>query len=419
MNTLHIQHHKTLRPRPSSVCVLLVLFTTFFASETPRAQGADEVSPALSAPTVKPEGTAQEQSTSDSSAETPWYDRIRFSGDFRSRYEGFYQTNRETRNRGRFRLRLRVDTDINDDARFQLQVASGDSGTPVSTNQSFTSFFRPKPFNLDRAYLAYNPQAVSAVTLGAGKFGFPQNRTQMVFDNDLNVEGGWEQASWDLTDGVGIKLVALQTAVTEVKRDDDAFMLAGYGELNVKGSRGDFSVSAANYAWVNPNLIAVGQTDGVLSSARTNEVIRDAAGSVVGFASGFNVIDVIAEATIQTARPDYPVRILADFARNTRAASDRNSGFWLEAEYGRPRAVHTWGATYTYGWIEQDVSPSAYVFSDMPGTNLRLHMIEASYIPKNGLSFDVTLHLTKRLMVPDETPNDLLARLHVAIVARF
>jgi hypothetical protein len=386
--------------------------------ETSFAQGPDGNSSASGAPVVESEATAEEAGAKDWGVETAWYDRLRISGDFRSRYEGFYQADREARNRGRFRVRLRVDTDINDDARFQLRVASGDSGTPVSTNQSFTSFFRPKPFNLDRAYLVYNPQGASAITLGMGKFGFPQNRTQLVFDDDLNVEGGWEQVSWDFADGVGINLVALQTAVTEVKQDDDAFMLAGYGELIFEGSRADFSVSAANYGWVNTNLIAVGQHEGVLGSALTNEVIRNV-GSVVGFASEFNVIDVIAEATIQTDRPDYPVRLLVDFARNTRAASDRNSGFWLEAEYGRPRAVHTWGATYTYGWIEQDVSPSAYVFSDIPGTNIRLHMIETSYIPKNGLSFDVTLHLTKRLVVPEDAPNDLLARLHVAIVARF
>ena len=289
----------------------------------------------------------------------------------------------------------------------------------MSTNQTFTSFFRPKPFNLDRAYLAYNPRAASALTLGAGKFGFPQHRTQMVFDDDLNFEGGWEQMSWDLSDGVGINLVALQTAVTERSRDNDSFMLAGYGELSVEGSRADFSLSAANYAWGNPDLIVAGQTDGVLGSILTNALIRNRAGRVVGFASGFNVVDVIAEATIQTGRPDYPIRLLADFARNTRAANDRDSGFWLEAEYGRPRAVNSWGATYTYGWIEQDASPSAFVFSDIPGTNIRLHMIETSYIPKSGLSFDVTLHLTKRLVVPDEISNNLLARLHVAIVARF
>ena len=394
-----------------------------FAGEMLHAQDIDPSLPPASEPVSEPETTdaettVEEAGSQDSDAEAPWYDRIRFSGDFRSRYEGFYQADSETRNRGRFRLRLRLDTDINDDARFHLQVASGDSGTPVSINQTLTSFFRPKPFNLDRAYLAYNPQA-SALTLGVGKFGFPQNRTQMMFDDDLNFEGGWEQVSWDPSDGIGINLVAIQTAVTEVSRDNDAFMVAGYGELSFDGSRADFTLSAANYGWTNPDLIAVAQSGGVLRSTLTNDVVTNSGGQVVGFASRFNVVDVIAETIIQTARPNYPVRLLADFAHNTRAASDRDSGFWLEVEYGNPRAVNTWGAVYTYGWIQQDVTPSAFVFSDIPGTNLRLHMIETSYIPKSGLSFDVTLHLTRRLDVPEETPNDLLARLHVAIVARF
>ena len=63
----------------------------------------------------------------------------------------------------------------------------------------------------------------------------------------------------------------------------------------------------------------------------------------------------------------------------------------MEAEYGAPRATGTWGAGYTYGSVEQDVSPSAFVFSDMPGTNVRLHMIKASYILKTGFSLDATL----------------------------
>jgi hypothetical protein len=85
---------------------------------------------------------------------TPWYERIRFGGDFRSRYEGFYQDDAETRHRVRMRLRLRLDTDINEDVGLHLQLASGDPGTPVSTNQTFTAFFLPKSFSLDRAYLA-------------------------------------------------------------------------------------------------------------------------------------------------------------------------------------------------------------------------------------------------------------------------
>ena len=361
----------------------------------------------------------EETEAQDASEDPKWYDRLEFSGDFRSRYEGFYQEGRQTRNRSRLRLRLRLNAQINEDARFQLQVASGDPGTPVSTNQTFTSFFRPKPFNFDRAYLAYNPKAASALTLGMGKFGPPQTRTQLIFDDDLNFEGGWEQASWSLSDGVNVNLIAMQTAVNEVSRGADSYMLMGYGEVSFDGDRTDFQVSVADYGWGNPDSIVPGQLDGPLSAILTNELARGPQGQAIGYASGFNVIDVIGEATVQTGRPGYPLRFLAEFAHNTRAANDRDSGWWFEAEYGSPRAAHTWGAAYTYGWLEQDLTPSAFVFSDIPGTNLRLHMIETSYVPKAGLSVDVTLHLTRRLFVPEGDSNNLLARLHVAIVARF
>ena len=346
----------------------------------------------------------------------PWYERLRFSGDFRSRYEGFYQDGAETRNRIRLRLRLRLDAGINDDLRFQVQIASGDVGTPVSTNQTFTGFFAPKPLNLDRAYLAYNPQAVSALTLGLGKFGLPQPKTQMVFDDDLNVEGGWQQVAWSPSNGLGINLTALQTAVNEVSRSSDAFMLAGVGGVTVDLGPHAFELSLANYHWNGADQIALAQTAGPLKAILTNEVIRDAVNDVVGFASQFNVVDFIAEATLETGREGYPLRLLVDVARNTRAASARDSGVWVEAAYGDPGAPGTWGLGYTHGWIEQDATPSAFVFSDMPGTNLRLHMFEASYVPLPALSLDVTLHVSRRLG-GDVAP--WLSRLHTAAVLRF
>ncbi|MEE2638768.1 MAG: putative porin [Acidobacteriota bacterium] len=135
-------------------------------------------------------------STQSLAQTAPWYERIQFGGDFRPRYEGFYQDGSETRHRSRFRLRLRIDSDVNDDTHLQIQIATGDPGTPVSTNQTFTSFLRPKPFNLDRANIRYNPKGASALTLTMGKFGPPMTRTQMVWDNDLNFEGGYERVAW-------------------------------------------------------------------------------------------------------------------------------------------------------------------------------------------------------------------------------
>jgi hypothetical protein len=364
-----------------------------------------------------PPGQAQD---APAAARPPqWYERLRFGGDFRSRYEGFYQEDQETRNRIRLRLRVRLDTDINEDTQFHLQVASGDPGTPVSTNQTFTGFFLPKPFSLDRAYLVYNPKAAPALTLGLGKFGAPQTTTQLVFDEDLNYEGGWEQVSWKASPRVGVTLLALQTAVNELSGAPDAYMLGGYGEVSVEVGRATLQFSAADYTWGNPNQIAVASSGGPLHSILTNTVVRNATGSVVGFGSPFNVVDLIAEATVRTRKADYPLRLLVDFARNTRAGNDRDSGLWLEAEYGRPRATGTWGAGYTYGRVEQDVSPSAFVFSDMPGTNVLLHMLRGSYVPKSGLSLDATLHLTQRLAPPAGTPNPWLSRLHLGAVVRF
>ena len=361
---------------------------------------------------------ADDESAQQSTTAT-WPDKLSLSGDFRSRYEGFYKTSRPTRNRTRLRLRLRIDSEINNDTRFQLQVASGDPGTPASTNQTFEGFFQPKPLNLDRAFVAYNPRAAEAITLGIGKFPTPVMRTQMTFDDDLNFEGGWEQFSWKPQENVAIDLVALQTAVNEVSRGADAYMLGGYGAASFTFGSNSLQLSAANYMWRNADQIVAAQASGELASILTNRVIRNDAGIATNFASEFNVVDIIAEATLNTPNPDYPLRLLIDYAVNTKATTDRK-GFWIEAGYGDPGPVGSWGATYTSGWIEQDVTPSAFVFSDMPGTNIRLNMIETSYVVKAGVSLDVTLHLTKKLVVAqNDTSNHLLARLHVATVIRF
>jgi len=361
-----------------------------------------------------------DESSSEATEEISWTERLTISGDFRARYEGFYKSGRSTRNRGRFRLRLRLDTQINEDTNFHLQVASGDPGTPASTNQTLKGFFQPKPFNLDRAYIAYNPQAAKALTLGIGKFPTPVLRTQMTFDDDLNFEGGWEQVSWQPHERIDIDLGSIQTAVNEVSRGADAYMIGGYGAASFAFGSHSLQFSAANYMWRNADQIVAAQASGKLTSILTNRVIRNSNGIATNYASEFNVIDVIAEATLATPHSGYPLRLLVDYAVNTRATTSQNNGLWIEAGYGDPGPVGSWGATYTSAWIEQDVTPSAFVFSDMPGTNIRLNMIETSYVVKPGVSLDVTLHLTKRLIVSEnDTSNHLLSRLHVATVIRF
>ena len=349
----------------------------------------------------------------------PWYERIEFGGDFRSRYEGFYQDGRTTRHRSRFRLRLRIDSDINDDTHLQIQIASGDPGTPVSTNQTFTGFFQPKPFNLDRANIAFNPGGAPALTLGIGKFGLPITRTQMTWDDDVNVEGGYQQVAWSATERVGVKLVALQTAINEVSSDRDSYMLAGYGEVRVALGNHTLQFSVADYGFGNVDQVAVGRATGPLTSILTNQVERDAAGAIIGLVSDFNMVDVIVQAELGTGRDRYPFRVLADLVRNTRAVSDLDTGMWFEAEYGGSRLPRSYTVGYTYGWIEQDAVLSPFMFSDIPGTNLQMHMINLAYVPLPNLTVDLRVHITKQFEDPAGTPTSYLTRPHLAVIVRF
>ena len=63
---------------------------------------------------------------------TPWWERLRFGGDFRERLEGFFQDGKVTRQRLRFRLRLTMNAEVNDDVSFGLRLGSGDLGNPIS-----------------------------------------------------------------------------------------------------------------------------------------------------------------------------------------------------------------------------------------------------------------------------------------------
>ena len=352
-------------------------------------------------------------------APAPWYERIQFGGDFRPRYEGFYQKERTTRHRNRFRLRLRINTNVNDDTRLQIQITSGDPGTPTSTNQTFKGFFRPKPFNLDRANIQYNPSGASALTLGMGKFGPPMTRTQMLWDNDLNFEGGYEQVAWAVNDTVDVTLLSLQTALTEVSSGEDSYMLGGYGEVGFSFGSHRLQVSVADYGFGNVDQVAVGQAAGLIKSPFTNLVDRDANGTVIGLASDFNMVDTIVQAEFDTGREEYPFRLLAEYLRNTRAASSQDTGIWFEARYGGSRAVDTYTLGYTYGRMQQEASLSPFVFSDMLGTNVQLHMVNLAYNPLPNLSLDLTLHISKRLEVETGTSNNWLTRPHIAAIVRF
>ncbi len=346
-----------------------------------------------------------------------WWERIDLGGDFRERQEGFFQDGATTRQRLRFRLRLTMNADVNDDVRFGLRLGSGDLGNPTSTNQSFGDLLTRKPISVDRAFIAYNPSGAKALTLGAGKFGIPVTRTEMTWDNDVNWEGVYQQLRAS-SGPVSYRLVAAQVVLDESSRQDDSMLFVGYGEVGFTFGKHELQLSVADQAFggVDPVAIVLATED---IGRNTNALDVDRNGQVVGFVSGFNLVDVIARATFDIGRPNYPVQFTANFVKNTDAGSDDDRGVWLTAAYGRASTPRTYRLAYTLARIERDAVLSTFNFSDAPGTNMRMHRTVVSYMLARGVHLDFIGIFTKKLMVAPGELNTLLKRTQLDVRFAF
>lgn len=350
----------------------------------------------------------------------PWWERITFFGDFRARYEGFFQDEAETRQRGRYRVRVGLRSPIADGLNFNLRLASGESSDVNSTNQTLGEFFNRKPFNIDQVSLTYTPPDVKPLTLGVGKYAYPVTRTQLVWDDDVNWEGSYEQLTFAGAGGRSLRLVAAQTTLNEAGGGADAFMFGHQAQATFPLGRHRAQIAIADYYFRHPDQIAVALDQRTtIRTQSTNRLRRNSAGRVTGFASGFNLVDAIGQVTFNTGRSQYPLVALVDYVVNTRAAGDDDTGVWLSAAYGRAAAPKTYAATYTFARVERDAVVSAFNFSDMgPATNVVMNMATFSYMPKNRVNLDAIAILTRDLDAPGPS-NPLLARIQVDVRVAF
>lgn len=155
--------------------------------------------------------------------ETPeWTKRIRIEGDMRVRNESrFYSSGNSTietdwaainagspydvnkdnnidnpallnrtkdrTNQLRIRARLGILADISDTTHAGIRLATGSDNNPVSTTQTLGGGLSKKNIWLDQAWISY--KFADWVTVTGGRFGNPFVSTDMLFSNDLNLDG--------------------------------------------------------------------------------------------------------------------------------------------------------------------------------------------------------------------------------------
>ncbi|HVU24585.1 MAG TPA: putative porin [Opitutus sp.] len=153
-----------------------------------------------------------------------WATRYNFFGDLRVRFEGIYFPSGndntgafpsfnaintgspfdvtgtvfspqrdvdQNRNRLRFRARFGADIDMGEGFAFGARIATGDSNTPVSTNQTLGGSggdFSKYALWLDRAFITYQT-ADGGWRASVGRFPNPFFATEMVWDDDIGFDG--------------------------------------------------------------------------------------------------------------------------------------------------------------------------------------------------------------------------------------
>ena len=122
---------------------------------------------------------------------------IRFSGDFRLRFDGIFRRATDPPDpplehvqnaRARYRFRLNLDANIFPNLKFHAQLATGPVNNPLSTNQDFTSLGARPPFSLSEIWIAYNPTPSLQLQGGRVPNVFADN-SRFLFDDDIRFNG--------------------------------------------------------------------------------------------------------------------------------------------------------------------------------------------------------------------------------------
>jgi Putative porin len=338
---------------------------------------------------------------------------LRFSGDLRFRFEDFLNqgfdalTSPTDRNRLRVRARLALDGTINKNFDWGLRIATGIFTDPISTNQTMTDFYERKPFALDRAFIRYDSKGnKTGVQLVAGKFEPTFRRTQMVWDDDINVEGASE-AVYFKTKSVlrQVKFVGFELPFNEVSAGKDGVLYGGQAQTDWQfAPKVSANVNVGYYDWNHADQIVLalgalatqvnggifngagltGNQNGALGT--TNRLVRNAAGQPVGFLAGFNLVDFLGNVTWQ-ATGRFPVSFVFDFVHNaTGRVRDEKDGFWVGGQVGQLKEKGDWLFGYTFTRIEQDAVLVPFNFSDILASNSRAHMPTVGYQIANGVT---------------------------------
>ena len=377
-----------------------------------------------------------------------WVSALKFNGDLRGRFEGFYGDNPAFVDRNRFRYRMRFGVTVNllDDMEVGFRLTSSEAsgtfgGDPISGNTSFGDNGSKKFVYIDLAYGKWSPlrtpEWTGAVTIGKmeNPFVFPST---MMFDRDYTPEGAAGQLGYSFNDRQSLKLIVGAFVLDELSADNSDPWLGGAQlrwdatwspRIATSAGISGFSI-ASRKDLINGNVPNVGRGN-----------TRDATG-----APAFDFRPVYADAgftyTLEKflyyAGP-FPINVSGDFLHNPEARSD-DQGYSVGISFGKAGKKGTWELAYRWeelqadAWFEEfpESDFGAFYEAQQPnagfaapgagygsGTNVRGHWVKLSYSPYDSFTLSAACFFTELINPSPGDSRSGMTRLQVDGVWKF
>ncbi len=332
-----------------------------------------------------------------------------FSADARFRQEGIFRNGSPNRYRYRIRLRMSGSFPIHSKVNLGFRMVTGATDDPTTGNVDLDNYFSKKGFNLDRLFLRYAPSPLLTITMG--KFANPFEHVELVFHNDVQLEGAAQQFR---TKDVGfirqLQLNLGQFILDEIKSRPDTNLFAG--QLFVEGFHfKGLSFGATLYEYWNEDNIAQAVEEGRLGGGDTNTRIGAGTGTST-YLSGFRTIEGLAKYEFEIA--SVSLWLLSAYAQNLLADTD-DKAYWAEIGVGPIPRLGQLRALYHYVWVEQESMISNYNNADIFNPNTHGHELKLVLPIEKNISIEALYFIAKDIIASSTNPYQHKTRLQIKV----
>ena len=330
-----------------------------------------------------------------------------FFADARFRQESIFQGDSPSRYRYRIRFRMGGNFPVHPRVNLGFRMVTGATDDPTTGNVDLDDYFSKKGFNLDRLFLQYSPHSLLTVTMG--KFANPFERVELVFHNDVQLEGAVQQFRIDEVGFISQVQANLgQFILAETRGGPDTNLFAG--QLYFKGFQlKGLSFGAMLYEYRNEDNIAQAVEDGRLGGGDTNARVGAGTGTSV-YPIGFRIIEGLAkyELEIETV----PAWLLASYAQNRLADLD-DTAYWFEVGVGPVPRLHRLRALYHYVRVEQQSMISNYNNADIFNPNTHGHELKLALPIEKNIGVEVLYFIAKKILASGSNPYQHKTRIQI------